>query len=144
MLILILILLIKTFNKISFKNFLSINDMMHSEFTHMMTLIFRKIKNIIKITKYHFLKMSLIFDIFFDINSMIKHSKFTKYIVFSIFFCSLLTISLLLTKIIVIFIMKIINVVFELSIKMTFLKSSIMRLKTILLMFLILFLQALK
>ena len=126
MLMLILILLIKTFNKISFKNFLLINDIMYFEFTHMMILISRKIKNIIKITKCHFLKTNFVFDIFFDIDLMIKHSKFTKYIVSSIFFCLLLMISLLLTKIIIIFVTKMINAIFIL--------------KTILLMFLTFFL----
>ena len=144
MLILILIFLIKTFNKKIFKNFLSINDIMHFKFTQIMILILRKAKNIIKITKCYFLKTSLIFDVFSDINSIIKYSKFTKYVVFSISSYSSLTISLLLTKIIIIFITRITNAIFESSIKMTFLKSSITKLKTILLIFLILFLQTLK
>ena len=116
MLILILILLIKTFDKFFLKNFLSINDIMYFKFTHMMILTPRKAKNIIKITKCHFLKTSFIFDIFFNINSIIKHSKFMKYIVSSISFCSLLTISLLLIKIIIIFIMRMINAIFILKI----------------------------
>ena len=140
MLILILILLIKTFDKISFKNFLLINDMIQLKFTQMIILTSRKTKNIVKITKYHFLKMSFIFDVFFDINLMIRHSRFTKYIVSSIFFYSLLIISLSLIKIIVIFVTRIINAILESSIKMTFLKSSITKLKTILLMLLTLFL----
>ena len=125
-LILILILLIKTFNKFFFKFFLLISDMIYFKFTYMMILTSRKTKNIIKITKCHFLKASLIFDVFFDINLMIKHSKFMKYIIFSISFYSLLIISLSLTKIIIIFVMKMIN--------------AILVLKTILLIFLILFL----
>ena len=72
MLILILIFLILIFDKISFKKILSINDIMHFEFTHIMTLFVNKIKNIIKIIKCHFLKASFIFDAFFEINSMIK------------------------------------------------------------------------
>ena len=130
MLILILIFLIKTFDKIFFKNFLLINDMMYFEFTHIMILTFHKIKNIIKITKCYFLKTSFVFDIFFDIDSIIKHLKFIKYVIFSIFFYSLLTTLLLLIKIIIIFIMRIINAIFIL--------------KTILLIFLILSLQILK
>ena len=126
-LIFILILLIKTFDKILFKNFLLISDMMHFEFIYMMTLVSRKAKNIIKITKCHFLKTSLIFDVFFDINLMIKHSKFMEYVIFSIFFCSLLIISLLLIKIIIIFVAEMINAVFVL--------------KTILLMFFFFFIS---
>ena len=71
-LIFILILLIKIFNKFFFKNFLLISDIMHFEFMYIMTLIFRKIKNIIKITKCYFLKTNFIFNVFFDIDSMIK------------------------------------------------------------------------
>ena len=72
MLIFILIFLISTYNKISFKNFLLINDIVHFEFIYIMTLTFNKIKNIVKITKYHFLKISFIFNTFFDIDLMIK------------------------------------------------------------------------
>ena len=62
----------KSFNKISFKNFLLINDMIHLEFTYIITLISHKTKNIIKITKCHFLKTNFIFDVFFDIDLMIR------------------------------------------------------------------------
>ena len=72
MLILILIFLILIFDKISFKKFLSINDIMYFEFTHIMTLFVNKIKNIIKITKCYFLKTSFVFDVFSEINSIIK------------------------------------------------------------------------
>ena len=114
-LILILIFLIKTFNKISFKNFLLINDIMHFEFTYIMILTSRKTKNIIKITKCHFPKTSFIFDVFFDINSIIKHSKFMKYVIFLIFFYLSLIISLLLMRIIITFVTKIINAIFVLK-----------------------------
>ena len=71
-LIFILIFLISIYNKISFKNFLLISDIMYLEFIYMMTLALSKAKNIIKITKCHFLKISFIFDVFFDIDSIIK------------------------------------------------------------------------
>ena len=74
---------------------------MHFEFTHMMTLSVNKTKNIIKIIKCHFLKTSFVFDVFFEINSMIKQLEFTKYVVFSIFFCSLILCSFSLIKIII-------------------------------------------
>ena len=115
MLIFILIFLIKIFNKISFKNFLLISDMMYFKFTHIITLISRKTKNIIKIMKCYFLKTNLIFDVFFNIDLMIKYSRFTKYIIFSIFFYLLLTISLSLIKIIIVFVTKIISVIFVLE-----------------------------
>ena len=44
---------------------------MHFEFTYMMTLFINKAKNIIKITKCHFLKTSFVFDVFFETDSMI-------------------------------------------------------------------------
>ena len=72
MLIFILIFLILTYNKKKFNFFLLINDIMHFEFIYIMILVFSKIKNIIKIMKYHFLNINFIFDIFFDIDLMIK------------------------------------------------------------------------
>ena len=101
MLIFILIFLISIFDKISFKKILSISDMMHFEFTYMIILSVNKAKNIIKIIKCYFLKTSSVFGVFFEINSMIKQSKFTKYVVFSIFFCSLMLCSFSLTRVIV-------------------------------------------
>ena len=71
-LIFILIFLILIYNKISFKNFLLINDIVHFEFIYIIILAFNKIKNIIKIIKRYFLKINFIFDAFFDINSIIK------------------------------------------------------------------------
>ena len=68
----ILTFLISTFDKISFKNFLFISDMIHFEFIYIMIFSVNKIKNIIKIIKCHFLKASFIFNVFFDIDSMIK------------------------------------------------------------------------
>ena len=72
MLIFTLIFLILIYNKISFKILLLINNIIYFKFIYMMIFIFNKIKNIIKITKYHFLKINFIFDIFFDIDLMIK------------------------------------------------------------------------
>ena len=110
MLILILIFLILIFNKISFKKKLSISDIMHSKFIYMITLSVSKIKNIIKIIKCYFLKASSIFDVFFEINSMIKQSGFTKYVVSSIFFCSLMLYLFSLIKVIVKLMIIVINV----------------------------------
>ena len=110
MLILILIFLISTLEKISFKFFLLINDMMYFGFIYIMIFSVNKIKNIIKITKYHCLKASLIFDVFFDIYSMITQSKLTKYVIFSIFFCSFMSSSFSLIKIIIKLIITMINV----------------------------------
>ena len=118
MLIFILIFLILIFNKNSFKKILLINDIIHFEFIYIMIFIFNKIKNIVKITKCYFLKIDFVFDIFFDINLMIKQSRFTKYVASSIFFCSLIIILLLLTKIIVKFVIMIINVILKLSLKL--------------------------
>ena len=139
-LIFILIFLISTYNKISFKKFLSISDIMHFEFIYIIILVFNKIKNIIKIAKCYFLKINLIFDIFFDIDLIIKQSKFIKYIVFSIFFYS--AISLLLIKVIVKFVITIANALSKssLKLKIIFLNLSSAESKTILLIFLILFL----
>ena len=75
--------------------------MMHFEFIYMITLFVNKIKNIVKITKCHFLKTNSIFDVFSEINSMIKQSRFTKYVVFSIFFYSLMLCLFSLIKIII-------------------------------------------
>ena len=121
MIIFILIFLISIFDKIFFKNFLSINDMMHSEFTHIITLFVNKIKNIIKITKCHFLKASSIFDVFSETNSIIRQLEFTKYVVSSIFFCSLMLCSFSLIKIIIKLIIIIINAFWESMIRLIFL-----------------------
>ena len=75
--------------------------MMHFEFTHMITLFVNKIKNIIKIIKCHFLKTSFIFDVFFEINSIIEQLRFTKYVVSSTFFCSLILCSFSLIRVII-------------------------------------------
>ena len=101
MLIPILIFLILIFDKISFKNFLSISDIMYSEFIYMMTFSVSKAKNIIKIIKCHFLKASFIFDVFSETNSMIKQSEFMKYVVSSIFFCLLILCSFSLIRVII-------------------------------------------
>ena len=71
-LIFILIFLILIYNKKNFKFLLLINDIMHFKFIYIIIFAFSKAKNIIKITKCHFLKINLIFDVFFDINSIIK------------------------------------------------------------------------
>ena len=71
-LIFTLIFLISIYNKKKIKFFLLINNIIYFEFIYIMTFAFNKVKNIIKITKYHFLKINFIFDVFFDIDLIIK------------------------------------------------------------------------
>ena len=52
----------------------------------MIIFFVNKTKNIIKVTKCHFLKTSFVFGVFFEIDSIIRQLEFTKYVVFFNFF----------------------------------------------------------